>query len=142
MGVGREVSFPYYNNQISRSLVQLAISNTMLTAGTQLGSYRIVSPLNKKKSCEVYRVKHIESERELALKVLPSSIARDDEGLKHLKRQANELAQLSHKNIQHIDEIGIENNICYTVSELIEGQCLQSKLSESTLHWKKAVLWT
>jgi eukaryotic-like serine/threonine-protein kinase len=52
------------------------------------------------------------------------------------------LALLRHKNILSIDDIGIENNICYTVSELIEGQTLQSKLSECSLHWKKAVLWT
>lgn len=122
--------------------MQLAISNTMLTAGTQLGSYRILSALDKQTSGEVYRVKHIESERELALKVLSAPNACDEQGFKLLKQQASELAQLSHKNILSIDEIGIDNNICYTVSELIEGQSLQSKLSESSLHWKQAILWT
>src|SRR5262245_40443474 len=118
------------------------ISNTMLTAGTQLGSYRILCPLDKRSSEEAYRVKHIESDRELALKVLSAPPACDHEELKLLQHQANELALLSHKNILKIDEIGIENNICYTVSELIDGQTLQSKLSRSSLHWKKAVLWT
>jgi eukaryotic-like serine/threonine-protein kinase len=114
----------------------------MLTAGTQLGSYRILCHLYKQTSGEVYRVKHIESERELALKVLSASNACDEQGFKLLKQQANELAHLSHKNILRIDEIGIENNICYTVSELIEGQTLQSKLSESSVDWKTAILWT
>jgi serine/threonine protein kinase len=114
----------------------------MLTAGTQLGSYRILCPLDKRTSEEVYRVKHIETKRELALKVLSAPPACDDEELKLLKCHASELALLCHKNILSIDEIGIENNICYTVSELIEGQTLQSKLSKSSLHWKKAVLWT
>jgi len=113
----------------------------MLIAGTQLGSYLILCPLDKRTSEEVYRVKHIESERELALKVLSAPPAGDDEGLKRLKYQANELALLCHKNILSIAEIGIENNICYTVSELIEGQTLQSKLSQSSVHWKKAVEW-
>jgi eukaryotic-like serine/threonine-protein kinase len=114
----------------------------MLTVGTQLGSYRILCPLDKQTSGEVYRVKHIESERELALKVLSAPNVCDDQGFKLLKQQAIELALLSHKNILSIDEIGIENNICYTVSELIEGQTLQSRLSESPLHWKKAIVWT
>lgn len=114
----------------------------MLTAGTQLGSYRILCPLDKQTSGEVYRVKHIESERELALKVLSAPNGCDDQGLKRLKQQTSELALLSHKNILNIDEIGIENNICYTISELIEGQTLQSKLSKSSIDWKTAILWT
>ncbi len=120
----------------------LAISKTMLTVGTQLGSYRILSPLGKRRSGEVYRVRHIQSDRELALKVLPAYADGDHERLEQFQRQSNELALLSHKNILAINDVGVENNICYTVTELIEGQTLQSKLSESPLHWKKAVLWT
>jgi serine/threonine protein kinase len=122
--------------------MMLAISNTMLTAGTQLGSYRILSSLGKRQSGEVYRVKHIQSERELALKVLTAYTALDNEELNLFHRQANELALLSHKNILTINDVGVENNICYAVTELIEGQTLQSKLTGSPLHWEKAVLWT
>ena len=49
---------------------------------------------------------------------------------------------LSHKNILAIRDVGVENNICYAVTELIEGQTLQSKLSQSPVSWQKAVLWT
>jgi serine/threonine protein kinase len=122
--------------------MMLAILNTMLTVGTQLGSYRILSPLGKKRSGEVYQVRHIQSDRELVLKVLPAYTDGDHERLKQFQRQSNELALLSHKNILPLNDVGVENNICYAVTELIDGQTLQSKLSESPLHWKKAVLWT
>ena len=122
--------------------MMLAISNTMLTAGTQFGSYRILSPLGKRQSGEVYRVRHIQTERELALKVLPAYTAGDHERLEQFQRLSNELALLSHKNILTNKDVGVENNICYAVTELIEGQSLQSKLSESSLHWEKAVVLT
>ncbi len=122
--------------------MMLAISNTMLTTGTQLGSYRILSPLGKRRRGEVYRVRHIQSDRDLVLKILPAYTDGDHERLKQLQSQSNELARLSHKNILTINDAGVENNICYAVTELIEGQTLQSKLAESPVHWKKAVLWT
>ncbi len=122
--------------------MMLPISNTMLTAGTQLGSYRILSPLGKRRLGEVYRVTHIKSDRELVLKILPAYSDGDHERLRQLQRQSNELARLSHKNILTINDVGVENNICYAVTDLIDGQTLESKLSESPIHWKKAVLWT
>jgi serine/threonine protein kinase len=113
----------------------------MLTTGTQLGSYRIISRLGKGEWGDVYKVVHVESEQEMALKVLPAS-ACDDEGVKLFKLQAKELVLLSHKNILTIDAVGFENNLCYVVTELLEGQTLQSKLSQSPFPWPKAVKWT
>jgi serine/threonine protein kinase len=117
-----------------------AIPNSMLTPGTQLGSYRILSRLGKEMG-DVYKVVHVQSEQLMALKVLPPS-ACTDEGLKLFKHQAKELGLLSHKNILTIETVGLENNICYVVTTLLEGQTLQSKLTQSPLPWHKALKWT
>ena len=67
------------------------MSNTILKAGAQLGFYRIISPLVKRGSGELYRVRHIQSERELALKVLSANTHCDREELKLLTLHVNEL---------------------------------------------------
>ncbi len=118
------------------------MSNTILAIGALFGPYRILSRLVIRGSGELYRVRDIQSERELALKVLSTNTHGDREGLNLLKLHVNELAQLSHKNILAIRDVGVENNICYAVTELIEGQTLQSKLSQFPVSWQKAVQWT
>ena len=72
------------------------------TPGTRLGPYEIVAPLGVGGMGEVYRATDVNLKRQVAIKVLPASVAADPERLARFQREAEILAALNHPNIAHI----------------------------------------
>src|SRR6266851_9931061 len=70
-----------------------------LAAGTLLGPYEILSPLGKGGMGEVYRARDKKLDREVAVKVLPESVAADPDALARFEREAKAVAALSHPNL-------------------------------------------
>jgi eukaryotic-like serine/threonine-protein kinase len=100
----------------------------MLSAGTQLGSYEIVSPLGAGGMGEVYRARDSKLGRLVAIKVLPSEVAKDLEKLDRFQREARVLASLNHPNIASI--YGFEDSEKPgLVMELVEGPTLADRLT-------------
>jgi eukaryotic-like serine/threonine-protein kinase len=66
---------------------------------------------------EVYRARDTRLKRDVAIKVLPETVARDRERLARFQREAEVLASLNHPNIAHI--YGVEDRAL--VMELVEG---------------------
>ena len=99
-----------------------------LTPGTILGQYEIRSPLGAGGMGEVYRAHDSRLDREVAIKVLPSEVAKDLEKLDRFQREARVLASLNHPNIASIygfedsDKPGL-------VMELVEGPTLADRLT-------------
>jgi serine/threonine protein kinase len=117
------------------------IATNMLTAGTQIGSYRILSSMGGGKG-ELYKVMDVQTKKELTLKALPLYATCDNAARTLFKRQTIELAILSHPNILTVHDVLFEKDICYLVTESLEGQTLHSRLINSTISWHKAVEWT
>jgi serine/threonine-protein kinase len=67
---------------------------------------------------EVYRARDTKLKREVALKVLPETFARDPERMARFQREAEVLASLNHPNIAQI--YGVEDRAL--VMELVEGE--------------------
>jgi serine/threonine protein kinase len=88
-----------------------------VTAGTRIGCFEILAPLGAGGMGEVYRARDTKLDREVAIKVLPESVARDPERLARFEREAKILAALNHPNIAHI--YGVEDGAL--VMELVEG---------------------
>src|SRR6266702_349170 len=88
-----------------------------LTAGDKLGPYEIVALIGKGGMGEVYRARDTKLKRNVALKVLPETFARDPERMARFQREAEVLASLNHPNIAAI--YGIEERAL--VMELVEG---------------------
>ena len=98
-----------------------------LSAGTRLGPYEIVSPLGAGGMGEVYRARDSKLGRSVAIKVLPSDVARDPEKLERLQREAKVLASLNHPNIASI--YGFEDSEKPgLVMELVEGPTLADRI--------------
>jgi serine/threonine protein kinase len=73
-----------------------------LASGTKLGPYEIQSPLGAGGMGEVYRAKDSRLGRDVAIKVLPESMARDTERLRRFETEARAIAALNHPNILSI----------------------------------------
>src|SRR5215468_2131227 len=69
---------------------------------TTLGSFQVVSKLGEGGMGEVYRARDTRLNRDVALKVLPPTFARDPERLTRFTREAQLLASLNHSNIAAI----------------------------------------
>src|SRR5271168_3093709 len=97
-----------------------------LTTGTKLGPYEIIAPIGAGGMGEVYRAKDTRLGRDVALKILPDSFARDADRLRRFEQEARAVAALNHPNILAIHDIGKYNGAPYLVSELLEGASLRA----------------
>ena len=91
-----------------------------LQPGERLGPYEILAPIGAGGMGEVYRAKDTKLDREVAIKVLPDSVAKDADRLARFEREAKVLASLNHPNIAAV--YGVEDRAI--VMELVEGNNL------------------
>ena len=81
---------------------------------------------------EVYRARDVKLKRDVAIKVLPSSVATDRERLRRFEQEARAASALNHPNIITIHEISsalIGADLShYITTELINGQTLRQYL--------------
>ncbi len=110
-----------------------------LTPGARLGPYEILSPIGAGGMGEVYRARDKKLDRDVAIKVLPESVAADPETLARFEREAKAVAALSHPNILAIFDFGTQDGISYAVMELLEGETLRGKLDAGPITQKQAV---
>ena len=105
----------------------------MLEAGTRLGSYEITGQIGAGGMGEVYRATDGRLGRQVAIKVLPQSVAQDTDRLARFDREARTLATLNHPNIAAIhglDEFSVgRDKVRALVMELVEGPTLAERVS-------------
>ena len=110
----------------------------VLSTGTRLGPYEIVSPLGAGGMGEVYRARDSKLGRSVAIKVLPSEVAKDPETLDRFRREAKVLASLNHPNIASI--YGFEDSDRPgLVMELVEGPTLADRILAGPLSVEEAL---
>jgi len=97
--------------------------------GGHIGSYEILSLLGAGGMGEVYRARDTKLGRDVAIKVLPSSFARDPDRLHHLKREARLLAALNHPHIGAIHGLEDADGVPALILELVEGPTLADRLA-------------
>jgi predicted ATPase/serine/threonine protein kinase len=112
-----------------------------LAAGTRLGPYEILVSIGTGGMGEVYSARDTKLGREVAIKVLPETRARDREALRRFEQEARSASALNHPNIITIYEIGShsvgQETICYIAMELVEGQSLRQILSDGPVPTQK-----
>jgi serine/threonine protein kinase/Flp pilus assembly protein TadD len=110
-----------------------------LSPGTRLGPYEILAPIGAGGMGEVYRARDAKLDRDVAIKVLPESVAADPGTLARFEREAKAVAALSHPNILAIHDFGTDRGISYAVTELLEGETLRAKLLPGPIPSMRAV---
>src|SRR3979409_545849 len=110
-----------------------------ISAGTRLGPYEILAPLGAGGMGGVYRARDKKLDRDVAIKVLPQSVAADPDTLARFEREAKAVAALSHPNILAIHDFGGQDGIAYAVTELLAGEPLRGKRRHGPIPQKQAV---
>src|SRR6202162_1412070 len=110
-----------------------------VSAGSRLGPYEILSPLGAGGMGEVWKARDKKLDRDVAVKVLPQSVAADPDTLARFEREAKAVAALSHPNILAIFDFGTHEGTAYAVTELLEGETLREKLDAGPILQKQAV---
>ncbi len=90
--------------------------------------YEIIEELGRGGMAMVYRAKDRQLEREVAIKVLPFSLAFDTEFVERFQREARTSAQLEHPNIISIYRVGRSGRVIYFVMKFLRGGSLSSVL--------------
>ena len=110
-----------------------------LSPGARLGPYEILGPLGAGGMGEVWRARDSKLRRDVAIKVLPQSLAKDPDSLARFEREAVAVAALSHPNILSIFDFGTHEGVTFAVMELLEGETLRGKLDAGAIFQKQAV---
>ena len=111
----------------------------VLSTGARLGPYEVLGALGAGGMGEVYRVRDTRIDREVALKILPSSYAADPDRMRRFQQEARTVGGLSHPNLLVLFDVGTHEGSPYLVSELLEGDTLRGVLGRGPLNARKAV---
>ena len=109
-----------------------------LNTGTQLGPYRLLSPVGKGGMGEVWKAHDPRLDREVAVKVSAEEFS------DRFEREARAIAAPNHPHICQIYDVGPN----YLVMELVKGETLASRLKkgklsiEQTLQYCLRFEWT
>src|SRR5262245_48665483 len=95
----------------------------------RLGPYEILAPLGAGGMGEVYRARDARLDRDVAIKVLPSSFAADPDRLRRFEHEAKAAGKLNHPNLTAVHDVGRHDGTPYVVQELLEGETLRSALA-------------
>jgi serine/threonine-protein kinase len=82
---------------------------------------------------EVYRAHDTRLKRDVALKILPASVATDAERLARFQREAEVLASLNHPHVAGIYGLEESDDIRALVLELVEGDTLEERITRGAI---------
>ena len=104
-----------------------------LQPGSRLGPYEIGTAIGAGGMGEVYQATDTNLKRQVAIKVLPDSLAGDAERLARFQREAEVLAALNHRNIAQIYGLERSDGSTALIMELVEGPTLADQIADNAI---------
>src|SRR5687768_10144653 len=104
-----------------------------ITAGTEIGRYKILSKLGQGGMGEVYLAEDTRLRRNVALKILPADVAADRVRMERFVQEAKAASALNHPNIITIYEIDQTESGHFIAIEYIDGQTLRERAATSNM---------
>jgi len=103
-------------------------TNTVLTAGTQVGPYRIEEPIGRGGMGEVFRATDTRLDRMVAIKMSQVQFT------ERFAREARAIAALNHPNIATLYDVGsTAEGLSYLVLEYVEGPTLAERILKGAI---------
>jgi Tol biopolymer transport system component len=110
-----------------------------IAIGTTIGPYEIVGWLGAGGMGEVYKARDERLARQVAIKLIPESLATDASRVRRFEQEARAAGQLNHPNILAVYDVGVHEGAPYIVSELLQGESLRQRLHSGPLPPRRAV---
>ena len=105
----------------------------MLAVGSRIGPYEVKGPLGAGGMGEVYRAHDPRLRRDVAIKILPPSVALNEDRLLRFEREARVLASLTHRHIGAIYGVEeLEGNKAL-VLEFVDGPTLAERIGRGAM---------
>jgi serine/threonine protein kinase len=114
----------------ARSVAMGEVSEAELVRDALGTEYEILGELGRGGMATVYRAREKALDREVAVKVLPFSLAFDAEFVERFQREARTAAQLEHPNIIPIYRVGRIGQVIFFVMKYLRGGSLSSVLKD------------
>ncbi len=118
---------------LSLGFAVLSEEQKHLLIGKKIGRYQIIRLLGEGGMGEVYLAEDLQLNRHVALKLLPAFLIKDDESIARFRKEALAASAISHPNIAHIYEAGIEGNHRFIAMEFVEGKTLRELIKQNKL---------
>jgi serine/threonine-protein kinase len=106
---------------------------TQPISGRILGHYRLIERIGEGGMGVVYRAYDEHLQREIALKLLPASVVRDESARRRFRKEALTLARLNHPNIETLHGFEADGDVDFLVMEYVPGITLASKLARGPM---------
>ncbi|HVA18026.1 MAG TPA: serine/threonine-protein kinase, partial [Candidatus Dormibacteraeota bacterium] len=108
--------------------------------GQTLGHYRIIEKIGAGGMGNVYRARDEQLDRDVALKVLPPGMLKDEKARRRFRNEALLLAKLNHPNVATVHEFDTEAGADFLVMECVAGASLAQKLEAGPLPEKETIM--
>ena len=130
---------------LSRSLTRMMLEKNLITQDqareiraemsrrgvhVRLGGYEVISRVGEGGMGTVFRARQASLNRTVALKVLPTSHAKDKTYLERFYREARIAGGLNHPNIVQVYDVGEDNGRHYIAMEFITGKTVAQLLKQ------------
>jgi hypothetical protein len=103
-------------------------------SGARLGPFEILSSLGAGGMGEVYRARDTRLERTVAIKLLPSDLARaSGRRVERFRQEARAIARITHPNICTLHDVGEDGSAIFLVMEYVAGTTLAQRLADGPL---------
>jgi len=102
-------------------------------SGRTLGHYRLLERIGEGGMGVVYRAYDEHLQREIAVKLLPASVVRDESARRRFRKEALTLARLNHPNIGTLHGFEADGDVDFLVMEYVPGITLASKLARGPM---------
>jgi serine/threonine protein kinase len=99
--------------------------------GFSLGKYKVLERLGSGGMGQVYLCEHKLMRRRVAVKILPTAKASEEDVLQRFYREARAAAAVDHPNIVHAYDIDQEGKYHFLVMEYVDGSSLQEIVKKS-----------
>lgn len=121
--------------EVSGAELTVSVAKVPPAPAPILGEYQIEELIGAGGMGQVFRARHRTMDRQVAIKILPRSVSDDEHSVQRFYTEVRATARLMHPNIVTAFDAGChragEKPVHYLVMELIEGELLSQRISQS-----------